>query len=734
MELLRINHTDFTLTIECSHFWQEWQKGARNMGDHRLTSTYSWSDGVKSVERTSDDGREPESIIANKSDEKAFFFEQTDYSIWTEFKDGVTDAQFVSQRSDVNDHFSWKKTQRVLMGFLNYGNDIGHADMPLRYRINGEEKHFVFSYDVISAKLDYHRDWKPILEDIENEYRMLSLDYLKRTYHGIREGEGESYDLIWWNIFHSLQEKFVKATRNIIERPRHRLKTVASYKRADQIRRFTAIQEQQFAEHRKEESRLYLVEEQQHTHNTVENRFLKHALTIIQKRYSELSKRVLELSIPLSDTEQNKIRHSDEELKRLLNNPFFRTVGLFEGLRQESLILQRDTNYSTIYRTYFILRKSFSLNDGLFKMETKDIATLYEIWCFIEISHIVQEQLGIGNENVDHCNRMEMNNLFTWSLGRGEHSRILFKKDGVELAELIYNPKHTDKENDNISIKNLEVRTVPQKPDIVLQLTKDDMEKGMKLTYLFDAKYRINNKDSRNVDEPPEDAINQMHRFRDAIYYRDYSSDQLKKEVIGGYILFPGDGEPTDVALSRFYKSIEEVNIGAFPLRPKDQENRQILEQFVKKLIDQKSAEVIAKVIPQKGAVVEVPNRVLIGLVSSSSRKGYNQSFEDGSADLYYTGPKFPTTIALHDLHFFVPYMKGKGVRDVYEITKIRTISNSEVKQFNPDEEHPDDIRLAFHLRFHHKLAEQFTLIDTSRMVNYTFIDTDFERIEDLFL
>lgn len=37
---------------------------------------------------------------------------------------------------------------------------------------------------------------------------------------------------------------------------------------------------------------------------------------------------------------------------------------------------------------------------------------------------------------------------------------------------------------------------------------------------------------------PPDDAINQMHRYRDAIYYRDYVEAPLKKEVIGGYILF----------------------------------------------------------------------------------------------------------------------------------------------------------------------------------------------------
>jgi len=733
MELLRITHKDFTLTIESSHFWQEWQKGVRNVGAAQLTSTYSWTEGVEKVERTNEEESLTAEIIADNPNEKAFFFEQTDYSIWVEFNNNVTEACFDSPRSDVNEHFSWKKKQHILMGFLNYGNDIGRADLPLRYTINGEQKRFVFSYDVISAKLDYHHDWKLILEDIEKEYRMLSLDYLKRTYHGISEGEGESYDIIWWNIFHNLQEKFVRATRNIIDRPRHRLKTISSYKRADKIRHFNPLLEQQFAEHRTEEARLYLVDEQQHTHNTVENRFLKHALTIIQKRYSELANRVLTFKIPLSDSIKEQIEASDKELKHLLGNPFFRTVGSFEGLKQESLVLQRDTNYSTIYRTYFILRKSFSLNDGMFRMETKDIATLYEIWCFIEMSHIVREQLGIDETDVDHRNRMEMNGLFTWELGRGEKSRILFKKEGVELAELVYNPKQTDKENDSISLSNLVVPTVPQKPDIVLQLTKDDVEKGMKMTYLFDAKYRISGKEN-GVDTPPDDAINQMHRYRDAIYYRDYDSKQLKKEVIGGYILFPGDGDSAEVQMSKFYKSIQEVNIGAFPLRPNDEKNRRLLENFIKKLIDTKSAETISKVIPQKGTTVFVPNRVLIGLVSPSPRKGYNQSFEDGNADLYYTGPKFPSTIPLHDLHFFVPYFKDKGIRDVYEITKIRTIKGSEAKQFSPDEEHPDDIRLAFHLKYHHKLSDQFVKIDTSAMVNYAFIDTDFEELEKMLL
>ena len=340
----------------------------------------------------------------------------------------------------------------------------------------------------------------------------------------------------------------------------------------------------------------------------------------------------------------------------------------------------------------------------------------------------MKELLHLDGTDVEHRNRMEMNGAFTWELGKGEHSRILFRKNGVELAELVYNPKNADKENSDIGMENLVVPTVPQKPDIVLQLTKNDLLQGMKMTYLFDAKYRIDGKE-RGVDVPPEDAINQMHRYRDAIYYKDYDAKALKKEVIGGYILFPGDGEPNNVAISKFYKTIKEVNIGAFPLRPKDAENRKLLERFIEELIRTKSYDTISHVIPQKGAYVEVGNRVLIGLVKDDNRQ--YEAFMDGTATIYYTGGQFPTTIALQDLHFFMPYIKERGVRDVYEITNIRTITGKEAKQTDKDDADSRALRIAFELRYVRKQYPHFQFVNTSKMIGYSFIDTTFDKLEE---
>lgn len=724
MELLTIEHKDFTMIVECTKFDDIWNKAKSNVGEDKLYSTYSWSEGVVSVRRTMEANHEID--MEQGVPAPATFFDNADYPIWIEFKDYVKDALFGSILQNDNDRFSFRR--HILAGFINYKNEIGRSEIQIIYKVDKETRTFRFGFEVLSTKLDYHEHWRAIVEDIEREYRMLSLDYMRRTFHGFSPDQnGEHPDIVWWSVFEGEQQKFIKACKSIIDRPRHRLHGEEVYLRADKLIQTPHYIENKLAEHRKEPAYLYRVEQHILSNDTQENRFLKFALHQISKRYEDLRQRI-EAVKTASDTMKAAIHATSESLKRLQHHPFFRTIGRFKGINQESMVLQKATGYSQVYRTWNLLRRAYSLNDGLYRLQTKDIATLYEIWCFIEVSHIVKDQLRLQDEDVEHRNRLEMNGVFSWELGKGEHSRILFRKDGVELAELVYNPKNADKENNNVGMKDLVVPTVPQKPDIVLQLTKNDLQQGMKMTYLFDAKYRIDGKD-KGVDVPPEDAINQMHRYRDAIYYKDYDANALKKEVIGGYILFPGDGEPNDVAVSKFYKTIKEVNIGAFPLRPKDVENRKLLEKFIDELIHTKSSETIAHVIPQKGAYVEVGNRVLIGLVKEDNR--LFQAFMDGTATLYYSGKQFPTTIALQDLHFFMPYIKGLGVRDVYEIVKVRTITGKEAKQTEEDEADSKALRLAFELRYVRKQYAILQPIDTTKMIGYTFIDTTFDKLDE---
>lgn len=702
MELLTITHKDFTLTIECAKFEGIWGKAKRNVGEDNLTSNYAWSEGVVSVIKYNEDDTETE--IQQGVSAPAIFFDNADYPIWVEFNREVRRAEFGSMLQSDNDRFALRK-KKFLTGFINYGNDIGRSEIVISYVMDGEARKFTFRFDVLSTKLNYHEHWRSIVEDIEAEYSMLSLDYMRRTFHGFSpDTQGERPDLVWWSIFEGQQKKFIKAIRNIIDRPRQRLNGIAMYMRADKLRKIPNHIENQLAEHRNEEAHLYRVDQQVHSNDTQENRFLKYALIEVTKKYDALKKRIEGIR-NTSEALRADMEETLKCLKTLQRNPFFRTVGRFKGFTQESLVLQKATGYADVYRTWNLLRRAYSLNDGMYRLQSKDIATLYEIWCFIEVSHIVKAQLGIGDNDVDHRNRMELNGTFTWELGKGEHSRILFRKDGVELAELVYNPKHTDKENDNISIANMVVPTVAQKPDIVLRLVKDDIQKDMKMTYLFDAKYRIDG-NVNGVDTPPEDAINQMHRYRDAIYYKANSNAELKKEVVGGYILFPGSGEPLDVQAASFYKSIDEVNIGAFPLRPKDKENRVLLYNFIQSLITSKGQSLIEDAIPQKGLNYIIDgagtdsDMAFVGYVrkpntsSSKEYQAYYDSFlRNEHPTLYYSGKKLRQDIDLRSVKYLFTNVPGNGY---YRVKRIYSALRKELVADNSDKD--TSMRICFEL------------------------------------
>ncbi len=56
--------------------------------------------------------------------------------------------------------------------------------------------------------------------------------------------------------------------------------------------------------------------------------------------------------------------------------------------------------------------------------------------------------------------------------------------------------------------------------------------------------------------------------------------------------------------------------------------------------------------------------RVLVAYVPQENALPYEQL----KAAEYYTRPKFPNTINLKEVEYFVPYFKGKGIRDIYKV------------------------------------------------------------------
>lgn len=95
----------------------------------------------------------------------------------------------------------------------------------------------------------------------------------------------------------------------------------------------------------------------------------------------------------------------------------------------------------------------------------------------------------------------------------------------------------------------------------------------------------------------------------------------------------------------------------------------------------------------------------------------------DGSINVYYTGKRFPSTVALNKLYYFMPYRKGKGIRDLYFIKIARVGSKHEV---HPEAD-KDDLRLVFEIVFVTQLFDDYKPIRLD--IWQTFKDTTLEEI-----
>lgn len=119
---------------------------------------------------------------------------------------------------------------------------------------------------------------------------------------------------------------------------------------------------------------------------------------------------------------------------------------------------------------------------------------------------------------------------------------------------------------------------------------------------------------------------------------------------------------------------------------------------------------------PKKTVTLDASKRLLIGLVKEDNTEYF---LDNAPTKIYYTGKtrNFPSTIALNKLYYFMPYIKGKGVRDLYLIRIARIGNKAEIHPNSKDKE----ARLVFEL----ELLKQFPdYINVQPNILYTYRDT----------
>ena len=104
---------------------------------------------------------------------------------------------------------------------------------------------------------------------------------------------------------------------------------------------------------------------------------------------------------------------------------------------------------------------------------------------------------------------------------------------------------------------------------------------------------------------------------------------------------------------------------------------------------------------PKKTYNLDPTKHLLIGLVKLDNQEYF---LDRAPTKIYYTGKTkaFPSTIALNKLYYFMPYIKGKGVKDLYLIRIARIGNKAEIKSGSND----TDPRLVFELEYLESLPE----------------------------
>lgn len=119
----------------------------------------------------------------------------------------------------------------------------------------------------------------------------------------------------------------------------------------------------------------------------------------------------------------------------------------------------------------------------------------------------------------------------------------------------------------------------------------------------------------------------------------------------------------------------------------------------------------------------QLPLDLTKNLLICNVKKDNWEQYLDGSAKIYYTGKKFPTTVALNKLYYFMPYLSGKGIRDLYYI-KIARLGYRKEGQ---EGENKNDLRLVFEIERVGQLFDDYKKVKLE--IWRTFTDTTINKI-----
>lgn len=527
------------------------------------------------------------------------FFENKLYEFEFRFRHGRYEAgspAVLHRLQAVEEAFHYAAHTDSLRGSLNFANDVGWFRLKLTYTRAAKRIEQSIAFEVLPLKMDLHTDLVQIQQVIDRQYPLWRFALSHKTDTELERSRQphERFPLLWLAQFAGLREALQAGVRQILNAPHSRLLSKTDYCRAEPLQgRLTRRQEEAITTDQQQglTQRRYRQQQRHLSADTPENRFVKRVLQHCVRELSRFAQRAAtENAAPensrLSASFFQALQDWQTPLQQQLNQPFFRDIGAFSGLNGTSLVLHQKAGYAAVYRVWLQLRMYLEVLGRHAAVSVKSVAELYEVWCFLEIRRVLTETLGFSEQmsTKAQLDRKRLERHLHDGIGS---AFVLERADGVRLR-LAHEPV-IGRLTKGLR-QGLVSWTTTQKPDILLDITLPD---GQRLCWIFDAKYRIQ-EGAAGQDTAPDDAINQMHRYRDALIYadsRDAMQHTKSRPVFGAFVLFPGWFEQHG-QINPAQAAIDAVGIGSFPLLPGQPclWLQQFLEQQLGKITPQQTA------------------------------------------------------------------------------------------------------------------------------------------------
>lgn len=506
------------------------------------------------------------------------FFENRGYEFYLTEKSGQTKLGLPP--TAVEKH----KVNNVTHYALNFRSEVGFFEFILDSDESGKT---IVRAEVFPTKINYREDYQEMRDEVAEISRNLVLAAQARTFGTAFPIPVANPTLLEWiSLVKQYFDKFASSADAIAKKPHSKLikyvEAVAAEKARKVDKRYLSRVLRKPAKRvgpvlpgrritlpeRVLETRSGL------TFDTPENRYVKSLLLETKKNLQRVIKTEttgdedsdLNAEQKFFAAFRSTAREMLAKVQLLLNAPYLREIPAVAPTRPSSMVVDQHPSYSAFERTTRLLNGGLSVGSGVLRIGIKDVALLYEYWCFLKLTKLLAEKFNLEQQNIVRVRHTKIAVV----LEKGTRSSIKFRdsKSGKELL-LIYNRFFN------------RLPTINQKPDNVIQLLSEVQ------MHVLDAKYRLGygseyEKQFGGIGPTASD-IATMHRYRDAIVLP--SATRKGKYVMGvvknAVVLFPYPNE-NPYENHRFFQSINSVGIGGVPFLPK---TTKLMEKFITSIL-----------------------------------------------------------------------------------------------------------------------------------------------------